>query len=276
MRYQLSLCPLFLVLACSSEPDPGSSGGGDAEAEDAEAGDASLELEDPSSPDRDAGLEPDETSVPDYGYSGCHHDCWGGYLFCRDGETRLVGTGAVPCEVWEGECPSSVVYECEEGCRADHDPYYADEDNYYYNPYGDPLEEAAAGIDFGYRVVIDGEVTGVNPMPASAGGCDVPGASGLTVLERVFGDEQSWCICDTGLCGGDDPSLVTLASGEFAETFRWNGVNWTGPSDFGNPEGDPFPPGTYTVSVTAIGQQGAGEEAVSFEVLGTLEITLVP
>jgi hypothetical protein len=208
------------------------------------------------------------------------------------------------------------VYECEEGCRADHDPYYADEDNYYYNPYGDPddnydpadlcqesaiscategtselagvaielddrrcewtLEEAAAGIDFGYRVVIDGEVTGVNPMPASAGGCDVPGASGLTVLERVFGDEQSWCICDTGLCGGDDPSLVTLASGEFAETFRWNGVNWTGPSDFGNPEGDPFPPGTYTVSVTAIGQQGAGEEAVSFEVLGTLEITLVP
>jgi len=28
------------------------------------------------------------------------------------------------------------------------------------------------------------------------------------------------------------------------------GVNWTGPSDTGNPKGAPFPPGDYTLTVS--------------------------
>jgi len=41
-----------------------------------------------------------------------------------------------------------------------------------------------------------------------------------------------------------------LRKGTYARTFTWDGVNWTGPSDTGNPKGAPFPPGDYTLTVS--------------------------
>ena len=53
--------------------------------------------------------------------------------------------------------------------------------------------------------------------------------------------------------------------------------NWSGPSDFGNPEGAPFPAGTYTFSVLARGTyiDPDGKEQ-SFEVSASREFHLIP
>ncbi|MDP6947115.1 MAG: hypothetical protein QF464_23395, partial [Myxococcota bacterium] len=113
--------------------------------------------------------------------------------------------------------------------------------------------EAAAGVTIPYQVVIDAEVAGVTASPQDSGGCGSPGASGLIVFERLSGEDQQYCICDTGLCQGLDTPPATLAPGAWDHDFAWDGVNWTGPSDFGNPKGEPFPPGSYTLRVSAVG-----------------------
>ena len=70
---------------------------------------------------------------------------------------------------------------------------------------------------------------------------------------------------------------VTLAPGTYPATFTWQGNNWSGPSDTGNPMGPPFPPGTYTLTVTARGQlQDTSGATTPFSVESTLDITLVP
>ena len=63
-----------------------------------------------------------------------------------------------------------------------------------------------------------------------------------------------------------------LVAGTYPDSLPWDGVNWFGPSDFNNPKGPPFPPGTYAVKIRAIGQR----EGQPFEVLGELPITLTP
>lgn len=130
------------------------------------------------------------------------------------------------------------------------------------------LAEAAAGIAIGYTVHVTQEH---EIVPTSQqNGCDEPGPSGLRQQESVRGDDQLYCICDVGLCQ-DEPITVALVPGDYTFAMAWDGVNWTGPSDFGNPRGEPFPPGEYEVQVRATGT--VGEQV--YEVLATLPITLV-
>ena len=131
------------------------------------------------------------------------------------------------------------------------------------------LEEAAAGIEIPYVVAIDEPHT---VMPQSQqNGCDEPGPSGLAPFGRITGMDQSYCLCDVGLCDGSAFVEQTLTPDDYEFSMSWDGVNWTGPSDFGNPKGDPFPPGNYRVEVRALGTV----DGEPYEVTGSMAFTLV-
>jgi hypothetical protein len=134
------------------------------------------------------------------------------------------------------------------------------------------LAEAAAGITIPYDVVIAMDVDGVVSMPQDAGMCQSPGASGLAVFERLNGNGQGYCLCDVGLCPGMTMS-VTLRAGRYHQAFKWDGRNWGGPSDTGNPEGPPFPAGAgYVLLLSAKG----AVQGTPFNVQASLSITLTP
>lgn len=87
---------MLALFACGT-PDESENAGADASASAADASDAA--------PDADPY---------------CHYDCFG-YHECSDGVVTSWDHTPVPCEYWEGECPHSVTYECERGCRTDVD-----------------------------------------------------------------------------------------------------------------------------------------------------------
>ncbi len=138
------------------------------------------------------------------------------------------------------------------------------------------LAQAHAGIAIGYDVIVDANVPGVVPRSQDAGNCGAADGSGLIPFESVAGAGQHYCVCDTGLCPPPTGAPVTLPAGRYHHTFMWDGTNWSGPSDTGNPEGPPFPAGTYTLTVSAVGTTPADGSASSFTVAGTLAITLTP
>jgi hypothetical protein len=108
--------------------------------------------------------------------------------------------------------------------------------------------------------------------PGDAGGCGQPGPGGLIVFEKLEGAGQTYCICDEGLCAPPADTPVTLSAGTYVTTFAWDGKNWLGPSDTGNPKGPAFPPGKYTLTLTAKGKA----QGQPFEVQTTLPVTLLP
>ena len=134
------------------------------------------------------------------------------------------------------------------------------------------LAEAAAGIEIPYAIYIDKDIPDVVVKTGGGGSCAQPGESGLIVFEQLDGGEQSYCICDAGKCAPPAEVPVTLKAGTYLGKFAWDGKNWFGPSDFGNPKGPPFPAGKYTLHLTAIGT-ASGQD---FEVKATLPVTLVP
>jgi hypothetical protein len=134
------------------------------------------------------------------------------------------------------------------------------------------VSQAQAGIAIPYDVLVANGVADVVPTPQDAGMCGQPGSSGLILFERLDGGGQVYCLCDTGLCLAMPLPPRTLQAGMYANTFSWNGRNWMGPSDTGNPQGLPFPPGDYTLTVRATGTHSAA----SFVVSATLAIRLTP
>ena len=132
------------------------------------------------------------------------------------------------------------------------------------------LEEAAAGITVPYTIIVEEDVNDVVVLPQDAGGCGQPGPSGLIVFERLSGNGQDYCLCDTGLCMAPAETPFTLAAGATPATFEWTGRNWGGPSDTGNPLGEPFPAGIYTLEASAVGRV----DGVDFTVSNTFLITL--
>jgi hypothetical protein len=130
------------------------------------------------------------------------------------------------------------------------------------------LAEAAAGIAIPYAVVVDGTLS-VTSRPYNS--CSTPGPSGLDVFEELSGDMQRYCYCDVGLCPMMEP-MVDLVVGTHPASFTWEGRNWAGPSDTGMPMGDPFPPGSYTLSLRATGTY----EGADYVVETTFPIELVP
>ena len=132
------------------------------------------------------------------------------------------------------------------------------------------LAQAAAGVDVAYDVVVDAELTGVEPAPQDAGGCGRPGASGLILFESLSGGGHLYALLDSGLCEPSTPS-TTLPKGTWTSSFHWTGRNWEGPSDTGNPMGAPFPAGSYTFRASAVGRWNGA----AFEVRAAVPVTLV-
>jgi hypothetical protein len=144
------------------------------------------------------------------------------------------------------------------------------------------LAQAASGISIPYDLVVDQDVPGFVPEP-SRDGSD---AANLTIGEGLAGNGQRYCICDTGLSlalcptgdggttrpdgGGCEP--VTIPHGTYHRTFEWDGHNWDGPSDTGNPKGAFFPAGDYVLTITT----GAGSisDAGALHGVGTMHIIL--
>jgi len=132
------------------------------------------------------------------------------------------------------------------------------------------VEAAAAGIAIPYTVIVERPIDDVVPFPQDAGGCGRADETGLIVFERLQGGQQVYCRCDQGLCADFDRTPRTIPAAATSRDFEWTGRNWQGPSDTNNPLGEPFPPGLYTLTVSASGQIG-GE---NFVVANTFQITL--
>jgi hypothetical protein len=140
------------------------------------------------------------------------------------------------------------------------------------------LAEVAAGIEIPYHEEIDAPVGGLRPAQGDAGGCQQPDEAGLIVSYQISGGGQSYCLCDVGLCAAQ--SFITSAAvGNYYHQIAWDGRNWYGPSDTGNPEGAPFPAGTYTITLTATGAaEGVPDQSSggAFTMTATRTITITP
>ena len=135
------------------------------------------------------------------------------------------------------------------------------------------LAKAAAGVEIAYEVIVEADISGVVPRAQDAGDCDIPGASGLTVFERLEGGDLHYCACDSGLCAPfEDDSPRTIPAGRSTQRFTWNGTSWDGASDTDNPYGPPMPPGTYVLEVSAVGSV----DGALFEIRNSIEVTLTP
>jgi hypothetical protein len=138
--------------------------------------------------------------------------------------------------------------------------------------------EVAAGIEIVYDEVITAAVAGLTPAAGDAGGCAQPDDAGLIVGYRISGAGQNYCLCDTGLCAPRSTVTGTVV-GSHTRQIPWDGRNWNGPSDTGNREGAAFPPGTYTITLTASGSRAsdAGVDAGgTFSVTASRSITITP
>ena len=138
------------------------------------------------------------------------------------------------------------------------------------------LADPQATVSLPYRVVVDQDVTGVTPRSQDAGQCAMPGPSGLITFEKISGNQQQYCICDSGLCAPTGMLPVTLKKGTYPVAFTWDKHNWYGPSDTNNPEGLTFPVGDYTLEVSAIGLHTVPDGDVGFIVSASMPIHIVP
>ena len=116
------------------------------------------------------------------------------------------------------------------------------------------LAEAGKGIKIQYKIIVERDYQGVIPLPNGPSFHEPPGASGLHPREQISGKDQLYCLIDFGLGVPPKEVVKTLRKGTYVHSFEWDGRNWTGPSDFGNPKGKPFPAGTYDVTVTLRGK----------------------
>jgi hypothetical protein len=137
------------------------------------------------------------------------------------------------------------------------------------------VAEAAAGITIAYEVVVTNGGFFISPEPLDFGHCGTPGPSGLIPLASLTGGGQRYCLCDVGECMPRDVT-VPIPDGSYPASFKWDGKNWSGPSDTSNPEGSPFPPGQYTLTVSANGAVDTPGPLVPFVITGTFPIELTP
>jgi hypothetical protein len=136
--------------------------------------------------------------------------------------------------------------------------------------------EAAAGISFLYDVVVEAaESSFVQSEPPTGQTCASPktGAE-LYVFEQISGNGKTYCECDRGNCLRGS-SKVGAKAGRSSLTFPWDGREWQGPSDTGNPKGPAFPPGEYTFNVKSTVSDSRAD-AGTRDITGRFTFTIVP
>jgi len=136
------------------------------------------------------------------------------------------------------------------------------------------LAQARAGITFHWQLVVDAQTDSLTPEHRN---CTQAVPPELAVEQQISGGGQTYCFCDCGLPAPGSPPPVTLAPHDYDNSFAWTGRNWFGPSDFGAPLGEPFPPGDYTFTVEGHGTaQAADGSTQPYAITGTFPFTLVP
>ncbi len=155
------------------------------------------------------------------------------------------------------------------------------------------LAQAAAKISIAYDLIVDQDVPGFQLTSAYSPPYYSTGAStgDLAISEVLSGGGQQYCLCDEGLgpatCPTSDGGTtappagtsgpcppITIPAGTYPRVFTWDGRNWNGPSDTGNPEGAPFPAGDYELAVTT--DPGSIGDAGDLRATGTFLVRLVP
>lgn len=104
------------------------------------------------------------------------------------------------------------------------------------------LSELAQGITIDYQLVLRDEIENAYLYQYDLSG------NGPIPTATVEGNGQYYGLDDGG---GAPPIWIpnTIKQGTYSHTFEWDGRNWTGPSDWGNPKGGPFPAGIYKLSI---------------------------
>jgi hypothetical protein len=135
------------------------------------------------------------------------------------------------------------------------------------------LNQASQGIQIPYSIVITENVDTVYAIQLAT--CARPDSSGLIPLEVLSGNGQEYCKCDNGFCsymqGG---YLSKLRRGNYPYLFQWTGRNWNGPSDTGNPLGNPFPAGDYVLTVRVKGESKANGIDEVFAISDSVKVHL--
>lgn len=131
----------------------------------------------------------------------------------------------------------------------------------------------AAGTAFGWFIEVDDALHGVEVVarPLDGGGCSRPDASGFAGFPSFHQEDVQWCRCDVGLCVPTE-RRATLRSGTHEGNVIWHGRAWMGPSDFGNPVGEPFSAGPVEFRVRAAGMTVEGER---FELRSSVSLEVV-
>jgi hypothetical protein len=140
------------------------------------------------------------------------------------------------------------------------------------------LAQARAGIVIPYSVSVDHDIEGFASEPLDIGHCEVPDPGVFGTFEQLSGNAQFYARADVGGCFGQALRPGTLRKGDYSHNFEWDGRNWRGPSDTGEPKGAPFPAGIYTLTIRAQGYSDiTGADAGSgdpFAASATLRVLL--
>ena len=166
------------------------------------------------------------------------------------------------------------------------------------------LAQASRGVRFSYDVVIDDDVPGYSSRSSSSGVLVYPGSevAKLQVATVIEGGTSRYCVCDQGgpppFCTLQDGGFsyeaptdagcgpITLEKGVSHVTWPslvwgpgpidWHGRSWNGPSDTGEPEGAPFPPGDYELKISIAGRLARDGGTVDVGASARLLVRLVP
>jgi hypothetical protein len=138
------------------------------------------------------------------------------------------------------------------------------------------LDEVAKGVRFEYEIVVASDLKGVIPIPQDMGHAAGGGPSGLKEFEEIWGNCQSYALRDIGLGSPIPYDPITIRRGRYASSFEWHGRNWDGPSDTSNPQGPPFPPESYTLTVRLLGYIDTADGRKIYHLTHSVPIVLKP
>lgn len=136
------------------------------------------------------------------------------------------------------------------------------------------VAEAAKGVKFEYKIVVSEDRAGVVALPFGPSFNEPAGPSGLHPREAISGNNQRYCLEDYGLAFPPKGKAATLKKGEYKHAFEWDGLNWSGPSDFGAKKGKAFPAGTYDVTVTIHGELETAKGRVPYSLTEKTKLVL--
>lgn len=138
------------------------------------------------------------------------------------------------------------------------------------------LAEVAKGVELCYVVQSSKPLTGMVPMPQDIGGASRPGPTGMYPFFEIKGKGQSYAFRDVGIAPRIARMPKTIKPFNVMQKVKWEGRNWGGPSDTGQPKGKPFPAGTYEFTVSVVGKVKTPDGLKPYRVSESVKVILKP